>query len=417
MPALLVLAAGIVLLHGVFAAIVLARIISGGGIGDWVSIYSGASIVREGDGGHLFDPVAQEAMQRHLFGPDAVLNYLPLPGFVSVALSPLTVLSFRTTYLLWLAANLALAGGLLTTAHRGMRSATVPHASLLVVCMAVSLPLVDLLLLGQVDLWIVASFAGCLAALRRGQPGLAGAILSVALIKPHFAAGVVLLLLHQREWRALATFALGGLLLFALPMAVLGPGVLPDQVARIASFTRAGAEGQINVEMMANLRGCLASLTGLTDPLIWLGPTALLAAAGLLYSVPRLRQGSATSPGAWAVALLLPLLLTPHLHVHSLVLVLAALTLLAIHRVETGQRPFSPELALLGFILATALWLGALVGVNVLVILPLAAFALAMRSTAQSPAAGAVHGRNSEAPGEVAKRILNNSVETPKEAA
>ncbi len=105
-----VLAGGVLLLHVFAAGIVLATVLRGNGAGDWVSLYTAGTMVRNGAGAHPYDVTAQTSAQAALFGDALKPNAYPLPPFVALILTPLTLLSFKTSFLIWLCANVALFG-------------------------------------------------------------------------------------------------------------------------------------------------------------------------------------------------------------------------------------------------------------------------------------------------------------------
>lgn len=229
LPMLAMMAGGVVLLHVLAAAVVLMAVARGEGIGDWVAFYAAGTMVRTGHGASLYDAAAEVALQRSLFGDGVRAFGYPQPAFAAYAFAPLSRLSFAASYGAWFAVNAALAAMLARAAWRHLDSAPRRLRLAFVGCAALLTPAVNTLLLGQLDLVVLATMAACYALLARGRPFGAGALLALALVKPHIAAAAVLLLAVKGEWRALAGFATAGAPLLLAPMLLLGPGIAADQ--------------------------------------------------------------------------------------------------------------------------------------------------------------------------------------------
>jgi hypothetical protein len=373
-PALRVLAGGAVALQALIGAIVLSSVARGEAIGDWVAFYAAGTIVAEGGGSHLYDAAAQHATQAALFGPEAVLNYFPLPPFAAYIFAPFASLSFGASYFAWLAINVATLGVLLVTCWRWLGESASPLRLPFVLLAGVSLPVLSVLMLGQVDLFVVVSFAGCFILLRRDRPVAAGAALALALLKPHLVLAPLLMLAVRREWRALGAFAAAGVTLVVLPALLLGPATLVEWARGMASYPAESTERQINAAMMVNVRGAAVSLTGSESAWLWAPPLALVAGIAIVAAVRAWRRQPATDPHAWAFAFALPLMYSPHLHAQTLVLLVAAAACYLAADARSGATRVREDHLLVGFVLLTALWLLGLAGVALLFVPVLATF-------------------------------------------
>ncbi|MBI2724587.1 MAG: DUF2029 domain-containing protein [Chloroflexi bacterium] len=372
-PMLAVLALGGVLVHALAAATVLYAIASGDGIGDWVSFYAAADIVRTGHASQLYDFAIQSSVQRQLFGGGLTPNAYPLPAFVALALSPLSALSFRASYAVFSVGNLAVLATLLLAAWRYLRGLPRGLRVGFVVLAALSTPVVNTLLLGQLDLLILGAVLGCYALLRSGRPLTAGAVLALALAKPHVAAAAILLLLLKGEWRALAGVALVGVPLLLGPALLFGPGTLVDQARLIASYPGSSTDYSVAAAMMVNVRGAVVSITGSSSVLLWAPPLAAIALVSLRAAVVCWRARPALDPQSWAIAIALPLLYSPHAHVQTLVLLLGAGALYLRAAWDAGRAPTLSWL-LLTYVVIADLWLLSIAGLAVLFLPVLAIF-------------------------------------------
>lgn len=340
-----------------FAAYVLNAVAHGRGIGDWPSMFTAGELVRSGRLDELYRPAAQLAVQRRVFDSGAPLNAFPLPAFVAVLLAPLAALGYRASFALWLAGNLTIAGALALVAWRYLSALPRAARLLFVGAAACSLPVLNTLLFGQFDLLVLAAIAGAYACLRRNHRAVAGLLLTAAMVKPQLVAGLVLLLLVRREWRVLAWCMAASCALAAIPVLAAGPRIIADEARLLSGYNNAGAAFSVHEDMMINARGVMTSVAGGAPPVSWMLALAAVGAVSVGVAVRAWsRVATTTDERAWALALLLPLLCMPHVHMQSAVLAVAALALLLRDRVDRGLEPRAEILAAACLAL-TPLWL------------------------------------------------------------
>lgn len=389
LPALAVLAFGAVVVQGLMAGIVIAFAAAGNGIGDWVPFYAAGRIVDNGGGAHLYEEAAQLAVQRELFGGDAVLNFFPLPAFAAYAFVPFSRLTFAQSYLVWLGVNVALLAMLLAGAWRWLSEVDLNTRVAFVGGAALAAPTMTVLLLGQVDFFVIAGMALCWALVGRERPVAGGAALALALVKPHLAASAVLMLLVTRQWRALAGFAAVGAPLLIVPTLLLGDGAFADQIGALASYPGGTTEQRINAGVMVNVRGAVVSITGVSSPWLWGPPLVIIAAAAVVLAVRAWRDERTSPAQAWALVFALPLLYSPHLHMQSVVLLIAAAGCYIAADASSGARRVRPEHLLMAFSLLCAFWILAMSAVSLLFAPIIAAYAVMARDWPQPKAAQA----------------------------
>jgi hypothetical protein len=344
-------------------------------VNDWFSFYTAGTMVRTGQAAHLYNLSAQAAVQRTLMGSGVETTAYPLPAFVAMLFAPLTVLSLQSSYLVWFAANFVLLALLLRLSWNWLER--VPQALRIVFLLsAVSISAFDVVFFGQVELLVLAGFLGCYALLRANRPFIAGSVLTLALVKPHLAAAVVLLLLVKGQWRALAGFvALGGLLMIG-PSFLLGPRVLFDQMRLLLWFTGSKPGFSEDAGDMINIRGSVTSLTGSSDLWLWLPLLALIAAAAFYVAVRVWVSRPAMHPQSWALAFTLPLLYSPHAHLQTLVLLVPAAGLY-LAATQSSDRPIVDiKYVLYGLLAVTICWALILMGISLMAFLVMAAYAL-----------------------------------------
>jgi hypothetical protein len=367
---------GFVLIMDAVAIASVAILMSRGHIvGDWISFYTGGTLVRTGSAAHLYDASAQAAVQHQLFGSAVKTMGYPLPVFVAFLFAPLTRLSFVASYLVWLAINLALMGVLLGLSWRWLERVPLALRAVFLVC-AVSVTALEVLMQGQVDLFVLAGFAGCYAMLRADRPFTAGSVLTLALCKPHLAVAVLLLLLVKRQWRAIAGFVAVGVPLLFGPALLVGPHLLVDQVRLVLSYTNTATAYDVSAAMMINIRGTVTSLTGSSNVLLWLPLLVLIAAVAFYVAVRIWITRPTLHPQSWALAFTLPLLYSPHVHVQSLVLLIAAAGLYLADSQSSAHPVANIKSVLYPLIALTLLWSINLSGVSLIAFLVMGAYAL-----------------------------------------
>jgi hypothetical protein len=368
LPAAVVATAAIVLLAAyvaLWSGVTTANI----GTSDFTATYVGATLLREGHAGAIYDQSLQAPLHAALIAPLQRGN-LPFvnPPVAAAVVAPLTLLSLTAAYRAWQAAQLLMLVAAVVVALRAApwparlrRDGVVAAAALAALAGTGSL---SLGLLAQWDGLTALGLATAYALWRHDRGFAGGAVLAAtaAIAKPHLAIGLAGLLLGWRDRRVLAGAAVGlGAVLLA-SLAVVGPAGLSGFVGAVVDDSR---------------RWPLASLlgfTGLTGS--WLGNGAaaeLLAAAGSVAAVAgcvvlgrRLARDRAALEPCLAAATLLSLLASPHLLSHDMVLLAPVVVwLLAWASVQDGTAAWpgrSGRAVLAGWVvlcLATAVDLGA----------------------------------------------------------
>ena len=371
---LLVATAAAVVAHLLIAALLLERLREGALVGDWPAFYAAGHIVRSGDGGRLYDAGAQAAAQHALFG-DVAVDSFPLPAFTALVFAPLSALSFAQAYLAWLVVNLALLSALAALAWRSLARVDRAARVAFVGGSVISTPVLRVLTGAQIDLFVVAALAGCYALVRTGRPFRGGLLLALALVKPHLLLGALALLAVRRQWRALAGLALAGAPLLTLPVLVTGVGGVRDQAALLASYPASSTDHGVAADKMVNLRGLVVGLTGSGDMRLWLPLLAVTSAVCVCAALGVWRSRLAGDAQSWALAVVLPLICSPHVHAYTLVLLLVAGGLYLLARADAGD-PLLAEAVVVAALALTVVCLVSLLIVPIAGVAVLALFAL-----------------------------------------
>jgi hypothetical protein len=309
-----------------------------GSTGDFLSFYAAGFLVRTGRAAHLYDPSTIEWAQRRLYpgGFDEAIGY-PLPVFVALLFAPLSMLPFTASFFLFMGAMAGVLTIVLIVLRRYLADVPPLPRNVFLLCAAISMPSVASIVFGQVDLLPLTGLTGGYLLLRSNRPRSAGIALCLALFKPHLILGAALVLLVRREWRALQTLAAVGIPLLVLPALFTAPSALIDNLKIIASYPGSDRALSVNAAVMPNWRGFMVSATNSNELWYWLPGLALIASVALSSALYRWR--SAGFDQSYAIATLLPLYLSPHVHTQNLVLlILPAAILLRAYLAESDTK-------------------------------------------------------------------------------
>lgn len=237
------------------------------GTTDFTAFYFGAS--RAGSS-EIYDAEATYQWQVRTLGVRIPELIYIRPPFHALMLKPLTLLEYKTAFVVFLLLNAAVA------AWYVRRFAWKDQTSFLA---AMWFPPTWIAILQGQDVWLVAGLLGlAFLWMGKGRDFAAGLVLSLCTFKGHLLIFVPLALLLQRRWRVLAGAAAGGCLLLAASFPAAGPQ-WPERYLNVLAnpVIHPGAS------IMPNLRSPV-SVLGLPGWMFWL-PAA--AVAGMTFLVCR----------------------------------------------------------------------------------------------------------------------------------
>lgn len=233
---------------------------------DFVSFYTGGTIILQGLGPRLYDLAFQTRVQRAILGPewtfrDGVLPFNNPPQF-ALAMVPFSLLPLNTAFGLWTALGLVTAGWAIRRLLRLVVRWNRQEYRMALLGFWALPPLGLALLHGQPSPFVLLCLTEWTIALKEGREFRAGVWLALAAIKPQAILFPALAVLAARRWRALAGAGSAGLVILVGTAAALGPSIWPDYLRWLAEtgsyFGRFGVYPQV----MYNLKGTLT---------LWLG--------------------------------------------------------------------------------------------------------------------------------------------------
>jgi hypothetical protein len=259
---------------------------------DVAQYFAAGHIVRDGKIAALYDHRSYREFVALASGGRAGSLYYNRPAFYALATLPFAYMPYETFVLVVGIGSYALFAAALWLIPRWFPG--VPHSRALLLSFE---PFLWSVGIGQ-DTILLTLIVGLGAhlLLNRRKVFLGGAIMALALFKPHIVWAIPLALAAQRRWRALAGFMAVAIFLALLSFALIGANGVEQWIAVLkAPTTDVTSQGMGNVREVAARFGLLAaiSFTAIT----------LAALLGCLYR---------SLPIAMAAALFVGPMLVPH---------------------------------------------------------------------------------------------------------
>lgn len=184
---------------------------------DFVNYWAAGHLIRDGQVLDLFDQEVYFSYLRHLFGPAFPIHNWGYPPHFLLLVWPLGYLGYKTGLVLFLGMTF----GLFAFSVHIFRKAYAPAAGLAILVLAIvpySLMMIDTTQNG----FLTASLLLFGLAFMGHRPALAGLCFAVLTIKPQLGFLIPVLLVFERNWRAIGWTVFFFALLVALSVATFG---------------------------------------------------------------------------------------------------------------------------------------------------------------------------------------------------
>lgn len=291
---------------------------------DFAARWTAGHLVVSGDVGSLYDPGVQSKVQAKALRRTS-LSWFVSPPFVAVLFAPLGALPYGLACILWSAVSV----GALVWAMFLLKPLAPVHLRnnwhLALLIGAACAPTLELLGSGQDTSLIVLAVVAGMRMLRSGQPGLAGAVLALGLVKPHLIFLVPVLLLLRRQWHALAGFASTGAALLGLGWALVGSKGMATWLSVPFTPLYVSEVTQGQAWKSTSLSALLIGVAPSADP--WWNTMATLAGMGAVIAglaVLVKFRGRTVSTRDWGILLLTTCVASPHVMLYDVVLAVPA---------------------------------------------------------------------------------------------
>jgi hypothetical protein len=310
------------------------------GRSDFTAFYVGATLLREGHTGDLYDEAVQQPLHSALIAPDREDNlpFVNTPVAAALVL-PATLLPLDAAYRLWSLLELAV---LILAVALAVRSVAWPAGMPRIWRLAAGAA--ALAGMGTWTMFVQAQWTPLLAlglvlayrSWKHGHlaTGAAVLVVSAGIAKPHLALGLLAFLIGWRERRIILGAVAGVLMLGLASLALVGPAGVAGFVSILASSTT-----RWELATMVSFIGVIGSLfgNGLAAHLIGLVAT-LLACAAAFWLGMAVRRDPNRLDSALVGAAVLSLVASPHAYPDDLVM-LAPVLVIGVAAASRRARP------------------------------------------------------------------------------
>jgi hypothetical protein len=297
-------------------------VVPGARMHDFLNLYTGASLARDGNFAAMHAPEVQLEREREYAPQLPELVPFVRPPFYALLLTPLAWLPFGAAFWAWLGTQAAVLVGTWAWAFRRWGADALLFGSMY-------LPTALGIAHGQDCALILAVVLGVYALANRGQHFLSGLMLGVGLIKFHLFLLWPVMLLIQRRWRMLAGACAAVTVELLISLLLAGPSGMVKYVAllRMSDLRHLSPspELMINVRSIAlNLFADNIAVSGLLTAI------AVFLTVAACWGAPLWRAVAAASAGS--------LLVAPHVYGYDAGLLLVGLWLAMFESNTPGPR-------------------------------------------------------------------------------
>jgi alpha-1,2-mannosyltransferase len=311
---------------------------------DFVNFYMGATLVRQGDGGRLYQRPAQDAVSRSVLGYASGQYYLH-PPFEAAMLAPLSRLNVERAFLVWSLVNVGLLGLLPLVLMPGISLADRrPYVGWAGFCF---LPALTALTLGQDSILLLFIVSSSYLLMRKEKDVAAGLVLALAAIKFQYLVILAVLLLCSRKWRVCAGIGAGCAGLGLISILITGPRGLWQYFQFLGAFEAHAGYGALNPALMVSLRGFLTGI-GVASHLPWyvMIGGAILLALGMVWA--RMAGSRANRALSFALCLSIALAAAPYAHFSDMTMLLLPVLLAMDYVAAVGMNTLTQKLIAFG---------------------------------------------------------------------
>lgn len=308
---------------------------------DFSNIYAGGSYALEGNAALAFDPAAQHARERSIFGPDTPFYGWHYPPFLLFLAAALALMPYAVALIVWQAATLLLYLGMLWAvlgaARPGQGAATLARQPLWLL-LALASPAATVNVYHGHNGFLTASLVGSALLVLDRRPWLAGLLFGLLCYKPQFGVMIPLVLAVSGRWRAFAAATATVVALALLTTFAFGAEIWRAFFDSM-SFTR-------DVVLEQGGTGWHKIQTAFSWVRMWGGGVQLAYAlqtaltAGLALALVWLWRSRAAYPLQAAALIIASILATPYSLDYDFVALAPAIALVAGHGFARGFAPW-----------------------------------------------------------------------------
>jgi glycosyl transferase family 87 len=299
-----------------------------GGRSDFRQLYTAGYMVRSGHAYQLYDYESQKYFQNKLVSQADMALPFVRPAYESLLFVPLSLLSYRKAYFVFLGLNVVL----LSVCYRLLRPkleklariySWLPGALFLAY-----LPIAAALIQEQDSIVLLMLFTLTLGSLESGSELMAGAILGLGAFKFQIVIPIALLFLAWRRWRFALGVAITGALVGLGSVLLVGLSQTKMYAQSLLTF---GAHSQVvtgqlwyplPANLMPNLRGLLFGIANGHLPTAWITWITAVLSLLILFAFAANRPKPEQGCEALLIAIPASALVSYYLLIHDLSILL-----------------------------------------------------------------------------------------------
>jgi len=189
---------------------------------DFRRMYIAGYLVRSGGAHHLYDDATNRRVQNALVSRDQATEVMASPAYEALLFVPLSLVKYRTAYILFFATNLALLGLSIQMLKPFLKKLDEVWRWLPAAVFLCFFPVAIAIVQGQDSIVLLTLIVASAVSFYRGRETGAGVFLGLTLFKFQFAIPIALLFLFWRRWRIVAGFAATAVAVAAISLSLAG---------------------------------------------------------------------------------------------------------------------------------------------------------------------------------------------------
>jgi Glycosyltransferase family 87 len=324
------------------------------GHADFRANYTAGYMVRTGEAHQIYKYDAVKAAQDRLVSRESVPLPFLHPAYEALLYVPLSLLSFRRAYCVFLVFNILL----LLCCYRLMRAeiqelGTIWKPLPIVICLTF-LPVAMALMQGQDSMLLLTLFVCAWTLMKQGDDLPAGLALGLAVFRFQYVVPIWLLFLLWRKWRVIAGTAFSGAICLLVSIGLVGFGNTKSYVQALASMS-VGSVPQtesvrydLPIAAMASLRALVAELLSGWIPRAYIQITVLVLSIAVLLWAARSGSRWTRNSDQLLLAVSTSAVLGYYVLPHDLAILLLPLSLWLARSMRAAEDPRSSQWLLAG---------------------------------------------------------------------
>ncbi len=295
------------------------------GAADFSIFYTGATIIKNGLGSHLYDLGVQAQFHSPFYRAHPLpYNHL---AYELLIFLPFVSIPFTQAFWLWNAINVLLIVVSAVIVSPYLRNLFRPTALLVFFAVMAFFPTATAFAGGQDSIVLLLIFSAVYVLLKRGQDIAAGLVLALGLFKFPLVLPFLAPFLLRKQGKVVSGFSVGAVCVLAASIAITGFAGVVDFFRLMDLLARHPEVGYIAPAQMPDARGFLFAIMP-KWPSIQIIVAAVIAIALLALSTKRLSQHRGMDFDVWfALNLFAAAMASPHLYRHDMTPIILAILL------------------------------------------------------------------------------------------